>query len=171
MWLAEWKTTVRKAIEKANKDRLLEECYRSEGEDKIPKTKTAKIVDELKKTSYKRCANDVLLKCTKQETKTVMIARFGMLECGKNFKGSRSEMCDTCKQMDNEDHRLNHCEKYKTINFFNSCAKVDFEQIYSNDLSVLRELMSNLSCVWNTYNAYGSINVTWSLYNDIPFWS
>ena len=114
----------------------------------------------MKKESYQRSAKEVLLKCTKQEAKTMMIARFGLLDSGKNFKGSRSEMCDTCNQMDNEDHRLNYCEKYKTINFANSNVTVDFEQIYENDLTLVRELMSKLSHVWNTYNAYGSMNVT-----------
>ena len=52
----------------------------------------------MKKESYQRSAKEVLLKCTKQEAKTMMIARFGLLDSGKNFKGSRSEMCDTCNQ-------------------------------------------------------------------------
>ena len=88
-----------------------------------------------------------------------MIARYGMLECGKNFKGSRSEMCKICNQIDNEDHRLNHCQKYREVNFYSNSIKIDFEQIHTNDLAVLRELMSKVSRVWNTHNAYGSMNL------------
>ena len=126
---------------------------------KIPKTKTAKILEATRKTTYQRGANNILFKCTKQETKTVMIARFGMLECGKNFKGSLSEPCTTCYSIDDEDHRLNHCVKYRAINFCDSDEKVDFQKIYTEDVSELRELLGKLSKVWNTYNSGGTMNV------------
>ena len=41
---------------------------------------------------------------TKRETKMLIIARFGMLECGKNFKGTMNEICLNCNTRDTEEH-------------------------------------------------------------------
>ena len=57
-----------------------------------PKTKTAHIVEELYKDSYMRKAQEDIIKCTKHEAKTLMIAHFDMLECGRNYKGSTTVM-------------------------------------------------------------------------------
>ena len=37
---------------------------------------------------YKREPSKVVMSLTKHETKALIIARFGMLECGRNYKGS-----------------------------------------------------------------------------------
>ena len=55
-------------------------------------------------------------------------------------------------------HRLNYCEKYRTINYYESDLKVDFNDIYSADIHILRVLLSKIEKVWNTKNANGSMN-------------
>ena len=59
-----------------------------------------------------------------------MIARFGLLECGKNFKGTQSEMCTECNCVDDENHRLNHCIKQRNINLYDQTEKVDYTEYY-----------------------------------------
>ena len=97
--------------------------------------------------------------CTKQETKTILTSRFAMLECGKNFKSSQEELCRECQAIDDEDHRLNHCIRFRDINHYDSAIKVDFKLIYSNDIGVLREIVPEILKTWNLRNANGTMNV------------
>lgn len=53
-----------------------------------------------------------LMNCNKEETKTIIISRYGMLECGKNFKGTKNLECNESSAVDDESHRLNSCIKY-----------------------------------------------------------
>ena len=94
---------------------------------------------------------------TKHETKTMMIARYGMLECGRNFKGSMKENCDHCNTTDDENHRLNYCIKLRTFNFHDVDVKVNFDDIYANDVYVLRNVILAIETVWNTRNAHGTM--------------
>ena len=91
-----WKQQVQKAIEKQNKDRLLKECYKTENGMSIPKTKTATIVREIENGNYRRRTTEMIKNCTKNESKLFIMSRFGMLECGKNMKGTINEICTIC---------------------------------------------------------------------------
>ena len=51
----------------------------------IPKTKTLTVIPELDERGYERKPIDEILSCTKNECKTLVIARYGMLECGMNY--------------------------------------------------------------------------------------
>ena len=97
------------------------------------------------------------MKCNKHITKTLVIARFGMLECGQNFKGSISETCRTCQTVDDENHRLNHCTKLRSINYCDQVDKVDFANVFSNDLSTLKCIIEAIEQVWNTKTAHGTV--------------
>ena len=113
----EWKTQVKRAVEKRNKDRMKENCLTvAQGERKI-KTKTKSIYETLREETYVRRPKEEILKCSKLETKALIIARHGMLECGSNFPGTLKRICDSCQQIDNEEHRLNHCKKMETNKF------------------------------------------------------
>ena len=81
-----WKNIVSLVIEEENLKRLQSECYKTEDGIKVPKTKTHTIIDKISNEEYKRSPEHELLHMTKHETKTVIIARYGMLECGKNYK-------------------------------------------------------------------------------------
>ena len=80
-----------------------------------------------------------------------------MLECGTNFKNTRSANCTMCKIRDNEDHRLNNCIRYRTVNNYDHCEKSNFNDVYSTDLNVLKNVIANIEKVWNTRNAHGSM--------------
>ena len=124
----------------------------------IPKTKTKHVIEHLTSSTYQREPQNILLQCTKQETKAVLIARFGMLECGKNFKGSLKETCTMCNELDDENHRLNFCEKLKDINLYNSEHKANFDDIYSNDIRVVKGIITYIEKVWNIKTAHGNVH-------------
>ena len=140
-----------------NKKRLLDDCYRTEGGKQIEKTKTKHIIEIIQNDTYERTPQHEILQCTKQETKTLIIARFGMLECGANFKGTLREFCDTCKQTDDESHRLNYCPKFKELNRYDSTDKVDFANIFSNDINTLKQIIYEIERVWNVKTAHGTM--------------
>ena len=82
-----------------------------------------------------------------------------MLECGKNYKGTLSETCSLCICLDDENHRLNVCPRWEKTNFYNDQDKVDFEKIYSNDMSDVRRVIIAIRKVWNTENAHGTMYI------------
>ena len=85
------------------------------------------------------------------------MARYGVLECGKNYKGTMRETCDTCNCIDDENHRLNHCIKWKSVNLHESKEKLDFTQLYSNLLVDIRNVTNVIEKAWNTHTANGSM--------------
>ena len=153
-----WKRIVKERIERKNIIRLHDDCHKMENGVKIPKTKTKHIIQHLDNHAYQRQPLKELLLCTKQEAKTLMIARFGMLECGKNFKGSQKETCAHCNEPDNENHRLNYCKRYKDINLFDSDFKVNFDDIHSEDIQIIKSVITHIEKVWNVRTAHGTVH-------------
>ena len=153
----EWKREVSQKIETKNRERLLEECHKISNGIKVRKTKTAHIVDHILADTYTRKPLAELENLTKQETKTLLIARHMMLECGNNFKNSRNSVCTTCKTEDNENHRLNYCVRFKTINYHDCNEKINFDDVHSSDISVVRKVIKAIEKVWNTRNAHGTM--------------
>ena len=153
----EWKKLVDEKIEIKNRTRLIEDCYKKVDGQKVLKAKTSHIINSLTADTYTRKVLPELQNLTKQETKTIIISRYRMLECGANFKSSRSELCTTCKKHDNEDHRLNHCLRYRTTNNYNNGGKINFDDVYSTDTDILKKVIANIEKVWNTRNAHGTM--------------
>ena len=83
-----------------------------------------------------------------------------MLECGKNYKGSLSLQCRECNQIDDENHCMNHCKSYQSINWYTHDQKVDFNTVYSNDTRVLSDIIAKIPNVWNVCRANGSMNTS-----------
>ena len=110
----QWRKMVRDKIEIKNTTRILNDCFKKENGKSIPKTKTAHIIAHIQSNDYKRKPQPDIIQCSKQETKTIIIARFGMLECGKNYKGTMNEICRQCDVTD-DDVAMNYwpcCELY-----------------------------------------------------------
>ena len=80
-----------------------------------------------------------------------------MLDCGANFQNDRSILCTTCKTRDNEDHRLNHCIKYRATNNYDCSQKINFDDVFSTDIDVLKKIIASKGRVWNVKNAHGSM--------------
>ena len=87
------------------------------------------------------------------------MARYGLLECGVNYKGSLKEMCDTCCCIDDEKHRLNMCIKWKDNNLFESNSKVDYDLVYSDNLEAIRTIATHINKIWNTRTACGTMHI------------
>ena len=145
------------AIEVKNLERLCRDCHKVENGLLVPKTKTKKIIDEITCPLYTRGPKGELMHMTKNETKTILLARYGMLECGKNFKGSMKPQCDRCHVTDDENHRLNHCMKWQKTNLYNEDRKMPFDNIFSSDTDVLQTMVGKIRLVWNTMNANGTM--------------
>ena len=107
----EWKRRVKTSIESKNLERLINACYKKEGDNQIIKTKTASIIPIITNSDYKRQPQNNILMTSKTETRTIIMARYGVLECGKNYKGTMRETCDSCNSIDDENHRINFCSK------------------------------------------------------------
>ena len=89
---------------------------------KKTKTKYAHIIEEINKETYRREPNDTIVRLSKKDTNILLIARFGMLECGRNFRNSTNPICPN-----DEEHRLNGCMKYREINFYDCDDEVTFD--------------------------------------------
>ena len=155
--LNEWKRKVQSATEKENKDRLLQDCRTEKDGDTILKSKTAMIVEKIEKTSYKREPLKELSFLTKLETKTLIIARFRMLECGKNYKGTMNAICDICNCTDDEEHRLNDCLKYRDTNYYDCPDKIAFKTIFSECSEEVSGISVRIRRVWNTTKGQGTM--------------
>ena len=77
----------------------------------------------------------------------------GMLDCGKNFKtGYRGENCPSCNVLDDENHRINYCKKYKDTNLFDSALKIDFNSLYSGNEETTKMVVEVVCEIWNLHN-------------------
>ena len=152
-----WKSQVSLAIEEKNKQELIDSCYKQVNNEKVSKTKTASIIPMLRSDNYKRGPIPEILSLNKLECKTLIIARFGMLECGKNYKGTRSEQCITCKSDDTEEHRLNNCLKFSNINYSNCNEKLPFDTVFSTNVEKLRTIIQRIETVWNVKTGHGTM--------------
>ena len=106
----DWKDQLKKATEKQHLEQLKPDCTKTIDNITTTKTKTRTIYENITQ-NYERRPRPELLKATKSKTKTIILARYGMLECGQNFSGTQNKQCDNCKCIDDESHRLNYCTK------------------------------------------------------------
>ena len=69
------------------------------------------------------------------------------------------ENCVECNVTDDENHRLNHCRKFRDVNLSNHTRKVDFQKIHSNDRTEINEILNEIGNVWNLRNANGTMYI------------
>ena len=151
MTMRAWKNLVTRKVEIKNTQRLRDDCYKITDGVRAPKTKTSHIIEKIESPTYQRKPLEELRGRSKHETKTIIIARFGMLECGSNYKGSMNTFCKKCKVTDDENHRLNECPVYKV-----SPNRVNFNDIYSCDPNLLTHVVKQIERLWNTKTAHGT---------------
>ena len=156
----EWKNKVKKSVEELNKNRLHEDCHTNVNGTMVRKSKTAHIIDRIENPSYQRKPLGEILQLTKKETKTLIIARFRMLECGRNFKGTMKDTCDICGCVDDEEHRLNICKRFTKTNYRDDVDHIKFDTIFSDNPHTLRLIINRIAKVWNVHTGNGSMHVT-----------
>ena len=143
-----WKNSVNAAVFNMNKKKLTQSCKeKKDGTEKV-KSKTKYVFDHINENLYTGKPLPEIVVSNRLLTKTLIIARSGMLECGKNFKATIPETCVKCLQLDDENHRMNECSSWQHINYINSNSKVDFQDVYSNDPQKLSVVIDRVRSVW-----------------------
>ena len=148
----EWRNSVSKAVLKKNGKKLMESCQSySDGSYKVH-TKTKHIHKMLSEEEYKAEPRRQIIVGTKQRTRTIFLAQNGMLQCGKNMKGTIPEICPNCVVPDNENHRLNACPRWTDANHSDF---VEFNDIYSEDNNKVNQVINKVENVWEVKYANG----------------
>ena len=151
----QWREEIRRAINNRNKQRLIENCTTISPSGTKINTKTKEIHTKLTTEPYNRQPPNEIVNGNKQKTKTIILARHGMLECGKNFKGTLSLNCNSCNVVDDENHRLNDCNRWRDTNNASSSLKCNFRDIYSTSETELNDVINNLEKIWEFKYANG----------------
>ena len=149
----EWKEKVRVAVLKRNGQKLLENCVVMNNDVAKVLTKTKHIHDALTNTKYNCEPLNCIIGTNKQRARTIFLSQNGMLECGKNMKGTIPEICNECLVPDDENHRLNSCKKWTREN--RDGAPCDFRDIYSDNPGTVNEIIDEIEKVWETRYANG----------------
>ena len=153
----ERKESVKQSILKINGSKLITQATSETPQGTKVKTKTRDIHNKLTSTPYSAKPMKEIVAGTKTQAKTIILARNGMLQCGKNFKGTMKEICSECNVIDDEDHRLNTCSKWKDTNNFNSTDSPHFTNIYSENEDTLRIIVMEIEKVWEMRYANGKM--------------
>ena len=153
----QWKNIVTKAVDQHNKSKLVKNSITETPQTTKINTKTKHIHKKLTTEEYTRKPISEILNRNKQQTKSIILARNGMLECGKNFKGTMRETCRVCDQIDNENHRLNICTQWIETNNIQKADKPEFSDIYSEDGNTLDKILTAIESVWELKYASGKM--------------
>ena len=146
----EWKREVEDAAERVNREMLKNDCLTKERGETKPKSKTKTIIDELEKTNYRRKPLDAFQQGSVVVARACIMGRYGMLKCKDNFSyGSKLRECDTCRVKDDEDHRINGCILYRTINLYDSNEKINFSDIYSEKTDEVSKVVDIILRLWD----------------------
>ena len=152
-----WKSIVCVAVRAKNRLKLLDSCIQHGSVDEKIKTKTAYVYNNVSNDTNSHEILPEILLLNRVDTKTVIVARSGMLECGKNFKGTLPETCRECGEEDSESHRLNRCVTWRHLNYLETGKEVDFDDIYSDERSKLSQIIPSIQRVWEIHYGNGSM--------------
>ena len=76
-----------------------------------------------------------------------------MLKCANNFQMLYGgKMCSLCGEIDTEEHRINHCPKWETINLRNNDQKIAFNDIYCDDTDRCLAVVNVILTIWDLDN-------------------
>ena len=142
--VAEWRNIVSSAVLKKNGKKLMESCQSViDGNYKIQM-----LSEEIYKAEPKKLITDG----TKQRTRTIFMSQNGMLQCGKNMKGTIPEICPNCNVLDSENHRLNTCPRWTDASHNDY---VEFDDIYKDDNDRVDQVINKVEKVWEVKYANG----------------
>lgn len=154
----EWKSDVKSAVEEKNCEKLLSECRATRGDVVYDKTKTKSIVQAIGSGNYSRLKGSLLLNMTRCKAKALVMARYGMLDCGCNFENKYGgKMCDECNVIDDEGHRVNYCPRWSHVNLSSSVTKIDFSLVYSSERDDLESVADVILSIWDLGNGRNGI--------------
>ena len=144
-----WKNEVVLKTELMNKEKLIDMCTSVKG----AKTKTIFVLDALKSDAYQRKQMFRIFSKNRLHARVQLMSMCGMLECSKNFKGGNAGGdCRVCGVVDDENHRINQCSRFKDCNLYQSPVKYDFHTIYSEDEDAVVRTIDVVMHIWNLEN-------------------
>ena len=149
----EWKEKVRVAVLKKNGEKLIKNCLATTENGSKVLTKTKHIHDTLISCKYSAKPLDCIIGANKQRTRTIFLSQNCMLECGKNMKGTISEICKDCQILDDESHRLNNCKKWAVRD--SNRGNLNFQDVYDDNIDVVNNIVDEIEKVWETKFANG----------------
>ena len=147
------------AAEKRNKAKICEECeIKSRGETR-QKTKTKHVMNVIEKPGYCRGLDKFVGHYPSISfSRAIIMGRYGMLSCANNFSnGYGSKYCDVCKVIDDEEHRINWCCKWESVNRYHNDEKLTFCDIYSDDMDKCLVVVNTILSVWDLANGKNDI--------------
>ena len=149
-----WKNESKSAAERANIEKLKEECYIKRRGETTSKTKTKFMENKINDVHYERKPDPFLYRYPSiVYTRALIMGRYGMLKCANNFSvGSGTRICMECDIKDDEDHRINHCSRWRSINLCDVNKTVVFDDIYSDDLEKCHEVVKTILSMWDLEN-------------------
>ena len=150
----DWKREVTRAAEKRNVLKLREECETTRRGETMIKTKTSFVLKTIDTIDYQR-KHDTFIDSHNgiQYTRALIMARYGMLRCANNFhNGFGTKLCDLCNVCDDENHRINTCKKWREINLYDNRQKIEFNDIYSNDIDKCFHTVQIILAMWDLEN-------------------
>ena len=152
-----------KAVDEANKNKLIQQCITKTAEGTKINTKTKIIYEELTTSNtYQRGPQNEIKRSNKKTARILILARYGMLECGINFKGTMPVICRHCHVTDDENHRLNHCTQWENLNQAKHQEKLDFQDIHSKNDDTLTPILTHIERVWELKFANGRMRKLFS---------
>ena len=99
--------------------------------------------------TYQREPQQQITNCNKTTARTLILARYGMLECGVNFKGTMPVISQHCNVTEDENHRLNYCTQWEDLNQAKHPEKCDFFlDVFSNNNDTLISILTHIERVW-----------------------
>ena len=57
-----------------------------------------------------------------------------------------------CDIVDDENHRMNHCIKWKDINMYGTEHEINFDAVYTNEIDTLKQISGLIQSIWNLEN-------------------
>ena len=149
----QWKLEVKLACEKRNREIILSECEKREGAEKSLKTKSRTIHEIVNNGQYEREPIKCIVSLDKLKAKAIVMARYGMLDCGTNYRMKYGQTkCKECKMEDDEQHRINDCTKYRDINNCDNPVKFHFGGVYANDRDTVNQSAEGILKIWDLEN-------------------
>ena len=145
---AEWKRKVNSKIEEKYIQRI------KEGVGSLSEQSKTKFIEEIINCeSFKRAPLEHILKRSKMGARALIMGISGMLDCAKNFHFKyKTKICKACHVLDDEDHRINSCKLYASMNLYYSHVKFDFSCIFSNEKQVLDKVEHVILSLWDLTN-------------------
>ena len=147
----EWTQLVKAAAEKINVSKLKEECETKNRNETKTKTKVAHLKEQLNGPNYVRTLDPFIVHNQSMiHARALIMGRLGMLQCAKNYATQHgTKQCKDCGVLDDENHRVNFCIKYRSVNYCEKTEKIEFDDIYSDDNNKIMNVVKAILSVWD----------------------